>query len=106
MYSSFFIVPTAPQNFTSTSTKTNVTFSWGIPTSPNGLITHYNLSIVTDNASKNIIINIQEPKQEQLQVVISGFSPYQSYNASITASTIIGAGPPATTTGRTEPDCK
>ena len=30
-----------------------------------------------------------------LKKVISGFSPYQSYNASITASTIIGAGPPA-----------
>ena len=106
MYSSFFIVPTAPQNFTSTSTKTNVTFSWRIPTSPNGLITHYILSIVTHNTSKNITINIQEPKQEQLQKVISGFSPYQSYNASITAYTIIGAGPPATTTGSTKPDSK
>ena len=102
----FFIVPTAPHNFTSTSTKTNVTFSWEIPTSPNGLITHYILSVVTCNTLKNITINVQEPKQEQLQTVISGFSPYQSYNASITASTIIGAGPPATTTGRTEPDSK
>ena len=59
---------------------------------------------MTHNTSKNITINIQEPKQEQLQEVIGGFSPYQNYNASITASTIIGAGPPATTTGRTEPD--
>ena len=104
MYSSFFIVPTAPQNFTSTSTKTSVTFSWRIPTSPNGLITHYNIFVVTHNTSNNITINDQEPKQEQLQTIISGFSPYQSYNASITASTIIGEGPPATTTGRTEPD--
>ena len=101
MYSLFFIVPTAPQNFTSTSTKTNVTFSWGIPTSPNGLIIQYILSIVTHNASRNINI-----RKEILQEVISGFSPYQNYNASITASTIIGAGPPATTTGRTEPDSK
>ena len=99
-----FIVPTAPETFTSISTKTNVTFSWRIPTSPNGLITHYILSIVTHNTSQNMTINIQEPKQ--MQKVISGFSPYQSYNASITASTIIGAGPPATTTGRTEPDSK
>ena len=102
----FLIAPTAPQNFTSTSTKTNVTFSWRIPTSPNGLITHYNLSIVTHNMSKNSTINVQGPKQEQLQKIISGFSLYQSYNASITASTIIGAGPPATTTGRTKPDSK
>ena len=101
MYSLFFIVPTAPQNFTSTSTKTNVTFSWSIPASPNGLITHYILSIVTHNTSRNINI-----KKEQLQEVISGFDPYQIFNASITASTIIGAGPPATTTGRTEPDSK
>ena len=43
---------------------------------------------------------------DELKKVISGFSPYQSYNASVTASTIIGAGPPATTTGRTEPDSK
>ena len=42
----------------------------------------------------------------EFKEVISGFSPYQSYNASITASTIIGAGPPATTAGRTEPDSK
>ena len=104
MYSSFFIVPTAPQNFTSTSIKTSVTFSWRIPISPNGLITHYNLSIVSQNTSKNNTINILVPKQ--MQKVISGFSPYQSYNASITASTIIGPGPPATMTGRTESDSK
>ena len=101
-----FIVPTAPQNFTSTSTKTSVTFSWNIPTCPNGLITHYILSVVTHNTSKNVTINDQEPKQEQLQTVVSGFIPYQSYNASITANTIIGAGPPATITGITKPDCK
>ena len=99
-------MPTAPQNFTSTSTKTIVTFSWRIPTCPNGLITHYILSIVTHNTSRNNTINVQEPKQEQLQTVISGFSPYQSYNASITANTIIEAGPPATITGITKPDCK
>ena len=52
------------------------------------------------------IIHVQDSNQENLQKVISGFGPYQSYNASITASTIIGAGPPATTTGRTEPDSK
>ena len=103
----FFIVPTAPQNFTSTSTKTSVTFSWRIPTNPNGLITHYILSIMNHNISRNDTVNVQGPnKQEQLQKVISGFGPYQSYNASITASTIIEAGPPATTTGRTEPDSK
>ena len=38
--------------------------------------------------------------------VTDGFSPYQNYTASISASTIIGAGPVATTTGRTLPDGK
>ena len=58
------------------------------------------------NTFINIIHVIQDSNQEILQKVISSFSPYQSYNASITASTIIGAGPPATTTGRTKPDSK
>ena len=38
--------------------------------------------------------------------VTDGFSPYQNYTASVSASTIIGAGPVATTTGRTLPDSK
>ena len=35
-----------------------------------------------------------------------GFSPYQNYAASVSASTIIGAGPVVTTTERTLPDSK
>ena len=79
------------------------------PDSPNGVIIQYNLTVLNlniPNTTVSIIHVIQDSNQEVLQKVISGFSPYQSYNASITASTIIGAGPPATTTGRTEPDSK
>ena len=103
----YFIVPNAPQNFTSISTKTSVTFKWKEPAIPNGVITRYSLSVFSLNTSNttNIIIEDQIIDDE-FKKVISGFSPYQSYNASITASTIIGAGPPATTTGRTEPDSK
>ena len=35
--------------------------------------------------------------------LVDGFSPYQNYTASVSASTIIGAGPVATTAGRTLP---
>ena len=105
----YFIVPTAPINFSSNPTKTNITFRWRRPDSPNGVIIQYNLTVLNlnlPNTTVSIIHFIQDSNQEILQKVISGFSPYQSYNASITASTIIGAGPPATTTGRTEPDSK
>ena len=104
----YFIVPTAPINFTSNPTKTNITFRWRRPDSPNGVIIQYNLTVLNLNMPNTTIsiIHVQDSNQENLQKVISGFGPYQSYNASITASTIIGAGPPATTTGRTEPDSK
>ena len=42
--------------------------------------------------------------QTAVSQVTGGFSPYQNYTASVSASTIIGAGPVATTTGRTLPD--
>ena len=104
----YFIVPTTPTSFTSTTTKTNVTFRWRRPDSPNGIIIRYGLTVFNLNTSNTTIsiIHSQDSNLENLQEVISGFSPYQSYNASITASTIIGAGPPASTTGRTEPDSK
>ena len=102
----YFIVPTAPINFSSNPTKTNITFRWRRPDSPNGVIINYKLTVLNLNTTISIIYFIQDSNQEILQKVISGFSPYQNYNASITASTIIGAGPPATTTGRTEPDSK
>ena len=102
----YFLVPTAPINFTSNPTKTNITFRWRRSDFPNGVIIQYNLTVLNLNTTISIIYVIQDSNQEILQKVISGFGPYQSYNASITASTIIGAGPPATTTGRTEPDSK
>ena len=104
----YFIVPTAPINFSSHPTKTSITFRWRRPDSPNGVIIQYNLTVLNLNMPNTTIniIHVQDSNQENLQKVISGFGPYQSYNASVTANTIIGAGPPATTTGRTEPDSK
>ena len=77
------------------------------PVTPNGVIIKYNLTVVNLNTG-NVIEYIVDanPNQEMLQKVVSGFSPYQNYTASVSASTIIGAGPVATTTGRTLPDSK
>ena len=63
------------------------------------------MSVFILNTSNTTNITV-EGLDNEFKKVISGFSPYQSYNASITASTVIGAGPHATTTGRTEPDSK
>ena len=77
------------------------------PDAPNGIIIEYNLTVVHMNTG-NITDYIFDanPNQEIVEKVVSGFSPYQNYTASVSASTIIGAGPVATTTGRTLPDSK
>ena len=75
------------------------------PVTPNGIIIEYNLTVVNLNTGNVIKLIVDaNPNQEMLQRVVSGFSPYQNYTASVSASTIIGAGPVATTTGRTLPD--
>ena len=77
------------------------------PVIPNGIIIEYNLTVVNLNTGNVIKLIVDaNPNQEMLQRVVSGFSPYQNYTASVSASTIIGAGPVATTTGRTLPDSK
>ena len=75
------------------------------PVTPNGIIIEYNLTVVNLNTgSITDYIVVANPNQGTLERVVSGFSPYQNYTASVSASTIIGAGPVATTTGRTLPD--
>ena len=77
------------------------------PVVPNGIIIKYILTV--DNLNTGNITDYivdANPNQEMLERVVSGFSPYQNYTASVSASTIIGAGPVATTTERTLPDSK
>ena len=77
------------------------------PDTPNGIIIEYNLTVVNLNTGNTIDYVVDaNPNQEIVERVVSGFSPYQNYTASVSASTIIGAGPVATTTGRTLPDSK
>ena len=97
----------SPQNFTSTPHKTAVTFTWTQPATPNGIIIKYLLSVIERNTLRRhnytILVAVNQTTVTQL---VDGFSPYQNYTASVSASTIIGAGPVATTAGRTLPDSK
>ncbi|XP_019851145.1 PREDICTED: neogenin-like [Amphimedon queenslandica] len=95
----------SPQNFTSIPDQTSVLFSWMEPTSTNGIIINYDLTVTNLDESKSMSFIIEvNPNQRFIDYNVDGFSPYQNYTASVSASTIIGAGPVATTAGRTLPD--
>ena len=51
-----------------------------------------------------ILASVNQPTA--VTQLVDGVSPYQNYTASVSASTIIGTGPVATTAGRTLPDSK
>ena len=97
----------SPQNFTSIPDRNSVLFSWIKPTSTNGVIISYNLTVINLDESKLITFIIEvNSDQRKIDKIVDGFSPYQNYTATVSASTIIGAGPVATTAGRTLPDSK
>ena len=97
----------APQDFTSSSTKNDVTFSWRRPATPNGIIIQYNFTVINlvNNQVNSKMINVS-PNQETQSMTVDGFSPYQYYTAIVSATTVVGYGPSATTNGRTDPDSK
>ena len=97
----------APQDFISIPTKTDITFNWRHPVTPNGIIIQYNLTVINlvTNQINNTIINVTS-NQETFSMTINGFSPYQNYTATVSASTSVGYGPSAITKGRTNPDSK
>ena len=41
-----------------------------------------------------------------MSVTVREFSSYQNYTATVSATTVVGYGPSATTKGRTDPDSK
>ena len=96
-----------PQNFTSIPDKTAVTFTWTRPAIPNGIILEYSLNVINQDVptirNYTLLASFNQPTMTYL---VDGFSPYQNYTASVSASTIIGTGPVATTAGRTLPDSK
>ena len=46
------------------------------------------------------------PNQNTASTTVEGLSPYQNYTATISATTVVGYGPSATTEGRTDSDGK
>ena len=99
-----------PQDFISIPTKTDVMFNWKPPVVPNGIITQYRL-VIEVNLGANMfrtttqLINVT-PNHNTVSITIDGFSPYQNYTATVSATTVVGYGPSATTKGRTDPDSK
>ena len=87
---------------------TTVTFTWNRPSIPNGIITGYQLKVSNTDTNNDTVHNITvSPGQTDITytVDVEGlFRAYERYTATVTASTIIGFGPIATTSGRTLPD--
>ena len=93
----YYIGPdTPPDQFTSTPNVFDVSFMWEEPVIPNGVIISYTITITNINTSVTTT-NITE----EMSFNLVGFEPYQSYNATVTAATVVGDGPPAVTSGRT-----
>ena len=104
---SIHIVPSdSPQTFESVAEQSLVNFTWTPPTTPNGIITGYNLIVskLSTTTTNNYNTTSYTYGANIRSVSLYGFSPFQKYNATITASTVVGYGPVATTEGRTEPD--
>lgn len=77
---------------------TSLTVAWQPPVSPNGLITHYNLSAFSSQSGSqaSASLEITAPEQE-LQVSLGGLLPATAYLVTLTAFTSAGgnSGPPA-----------
>ena len=107
MYNYYYIiVPSdSPQSFESFAEQFLVNFTWSPPNTPNGIITGYNLIVTRHNTDDNTYNHTSyNYDPNTLSVRADGFLSFQEYNASITASTVIGSGPMAINEGRTQPD--
>ena len=87
-----------------------MTFNWRHPANPNGIITQYRLFIVVDLGtdlfrSITRLVDVT-PNHNTVSITVDGFSPYQNYTATVSATTVVGYGPSATIEGRTDPDSK
>ena len=87
-----------------------MTFNWRHPATPNGIITQYRFVIEVNLGANTLRATTQlidvTPNQNTMSVTVRGFSPYQNYTATVSATTVVGYGPSVTTEGRTDPDSK
>ena len=90
---------TRPTMFTSSTTSTTITFTWGPPNTSNGMIIQYRLQ-----CSDGRQVHIENVTGSQTTTTLSGLLPYTSYSCIITAHTSVGGGPPAAVSVTTEQD--
>ena len=70
----------------------NLTVTWSVPMTPNGIITHYTLYV----DYKNGTVDPLTFQPSITSYIITGLSPYQQVGVKLSASTVIGAGPNST----------
>ena len=89
---------TAPQNFNVSKKQSKLLgLIWSAPTTPNGVITEYQLQCSGGGQVFNRTVM-------ETTTTLSGLLPYTNYSCSITAHTSAGGGPEATTSVITEED--
>ena len=85
-------------------------FNWRHPAVSNGIITQYRFVIEVNLGANTFRTTTQlvdvTPNQNTVSINVKGFSPYQNYTATVSATTVVGYGPSATIKGRTDPDSK
>ncbi len=67
----------------------NVTISWSTPTTPNGIITGYNLYITFGNGTTTV----ERSSPSDREFVLTYLSPYETVTTHMSARTVIGEGP-------------
>ena len=92
-------VPAGPprQVFGVATNSTSILFVWSAPSTPNGVITEYQLQCSGGGQVFNRIVM-------GTTATLSGLLPYTNYSCSITAHTSAGGGPAATTSVTTLQD--
>ena len=87
-----------------------MTFNWRHPAIPNGIITQYSFVIQVSLGANTFRVTTQlidvTPNQNTVSITVGGLSLYQNYTATVSATTVVGYGPSATTEGRTDPDSR
>ena len=85
-------------------------FNWRPPAIPNGIIIQYRFVFEINLGTNTFRTTTQlidvTPNQNTVSTTVDGLSPYQNYTATVSATTVVGYGPSATTEGRTDPDGK
>ena len=89
----FCTVPAGPprQVMIIAENSTSITVSWSAPSTPNGVITEYQLQ-----CSGHVQVFNRTVKGSQTATTLSGLLPYTNYSCNITAHTSAGGGPSTT----------